>query len=40
MCKFGEFVDRINLIELEINDTTDMAVSGSYLNLHLDMEGR
>ena len=40
--KFGDFVDRINPIELEIKDTTDTDTSASYLDLHLeiDSEGR
>jgi hypothetical protein len=39
---FGDFVDRIYLIELEIKDTTDTDRSASYLDLHLeiDSEGR
>ena len=42
--RFGDFVDRIYLIELEIKDTTctDADRSASYLDLHLeiDSEGR
>ena len=40
--KFGDIVDRIYLIELEIKDTTDTDTSASYLDLHLetDSEGR
>ena len=40
--KFGDFVDRIYPIELEIKDTTDADRSASYLDLHLeiDSEGR
>ena len=40
--RFGDFVDRIYLIELEINDTTDTDWFASYLDLHLefDSEGR
>ena len=40
--RFGEFVDRIYPIELEIKDTTDTDRSASYLDLHLeiDREGR
>ena len=40
--KFGDYVDRIYPIELEIKDTTDTARSASYLDLHLeiDNEGR
>jgi hypothetical protein len=39
---FGDFVDRIHPIELEIKDTTDTDRSASYLDLHLkfDSEGR
>jgi hypothetical protein len=39
---FGDFVDRIYLIELEVKDTTDTDRSASYLDLHLkiDNEGR
>jgi hypothetical protein len=39
---FGDFVDRIYPIELEIKDTTDTDSSASYLDLHLeiDSEGR
>ena len=40
--RFGEIVDRIYPIELEIKDTTDTDRSASYLDLHLeiDSEGR
>ena len=40
--RFGDFVDRIYPIELEIKDTTEIDRSASYLNLHLeiDSEGR
>ena len=40
--RFGDFVDRIYPIELEIRDTTDTDRSVSYLDLHLeiDSEGR
>ena len=40
--RFGDFVDRIFPIELEIKDTTDTYRSASYLDLHLeiDSEGR
>ena len=40
--RFGDFVDRIYPIELEIKDTTDTDKSASYLDLHLeiDSEGR
>ena len=39
---FGDFVDRIYPIELEIKDTTHTDTSASYLDLHLeiDSEGR
>ena len=39
---FGDFVDRIYPIELEIKDTTHTGTSASYLDLHLviDSEGR
>jgi hypothetical protein len=33
--RFGDFVDRINPIELEIKDTTNTDRSDSYLDLHL-----
>ena len=35
---FGEFVDRIYSVELEIKDTTDMDRSASYLHLEIDSE--
>jgi hypothetical protein len=35
--KYGDFVDRIYHIELEIKDTTDTARSASYLGLMLDI---
>jgi hypothetical protein len=40
--RFGDFVDRIYSIELEIKDTTDTDRSASYIDLHLDIcsEGR
>ena len=40
--RFGDFIDRIYPIELEIKDTTDTDRSASYLDLHLeiDSEGR
>ena len=40
--RFGDFVDRMYLIELEIKDTTDTDWSASYIDLHLefDSEGR
>jgi len=33
--RFGDFVDRIYPIDLELKDTTDTDRSGSYLDLHL-----
>jgi hypothetical protein len=40
--RFGDFVDRIYPVELEIKDTTDTDRSALYLDLHLeiDSEGR
>ena len=40
--RFGDFVDRIYPIELEIKDTTDTDGSASYLDIHLEIvsEGR
>ena len=38
--KFGNFVDRVYLIELEIKDTTDTVRSASYLDLHLEIESK
>jgi hypothetical protein len=35
---FGDFVDRIYPIELEIKDTTDTDTSASYLDLHLEID--
>jgi hypothetical protein len=35
--RFGDFVDRINPIELEIKDTTNTDRSDSYLDLHLEI---
>jgi hypothetical protein len=37
-CRFGDFVDRIYLIELDIEDTTDIHISASYLDLHLEID--
>ena len=34
---FGDFVDRIYPIELEIKDTTETDISASYLDLHLEI---
>jgi hypothetical protein len=41
-CKFGDFIDHIYPIQLEINVTTDIAGSASYLDLPLEVniEGR
>ena len=36
--RFGDFVDRVYPIELEIRDTTDTDRSASYLDLHLDID--
>ena len=36
--RFGDFVDRIYPIDLEIKDTTDTDMSASYLDLHLEMD--
>jgi hypothetical protein len=36
--RFGDFVDRIYPIDLEIKDTTDTDRSASYLDLHLVMD--
>ena len=36
--RFGDFVDRIYPIDLEIKDTTDTDRSASYLDLHLEMD--
>ena len=38
--RFGDFVDRIYSIELEINDTTDTDRSASYFGLHLEIDNR
>ena len=39
--KFGDYVERIYPIELEIKDTTDTVKSASYLDLYLEIdEGR
>ena len=34
-CKFGDFIDHIYPIEIEIKDTTDTARYASYLDLHM-----
>jgi len=36
--RFGDFVDRIYPIELEIKDTTDTDTSASYLDLQLEID--
>jgi hypothetical protein len=36
--RFGDFVDRIYAIELEIKDTTDTDRSASYLDIHLQID--
>ena len=36
--KFCDFVDHIYPIELEIKDTTDTAMSASYLNIQLEID--
>ena len=36
--RFGNFVDHIYPIEFEIKDTTDTDRSGSYLDLHLEID--
>jgi hypothetical protein len=36
--RFGDFVDRIYPIELEIKDTTNADRSASYLDLHLEID--
>ena len=36
--RFGDFVDRIYPIELEIKDTTDTDRSASYLDLHIEID--
>jgi hypothetical protein len=36
--RFGDFVDRIYSIELEIKDTSDTDTSSSYLDLHLEID--
>jgi hypothetical protein len=36
--KFGDFVDRIYPIELEITDTIETHMSASYLDLRLEIE--
>ena len=36
--RFGNFVDCIYPIELEIKDTTDTDMSASFLDLHLDID--
>jgi hypothetical protein len=36
--RFGDFVDRIYPIKLEIKDTTDTDTSASYLDLHIEID--
>ena len=36
--RFGDFVDRIYLVEIEIKDISDTDRSASYLDLHLEIE--
>ena len=36
--KFGDYVERIYPIELEIKDTTDTVKSASYIDLHLEID--
>ena len=36
--KFGEFVDRIYPIKLEVKDTTGTTRSASYIDLHLEID--
>jgi hypothetical protein len=38
--RFGDFVDRIYPIELEIKDTTDTDRYASYLDLHLEIDSQ
>jgi hypothetical protein len=38
--RFGDFVNRIYPIELEIKDTTDTDRSASYLDLHLEIDNK
>ena len=38
--RFGDFVDRIYNIELEIKDITDTYRSASYLDLHLEIDNK
>jgi hypothetical protein len=37
-CRSGDFVDRIYLIELDIEDTTNTYISASYFDLHLEID--
>ena len=37
-CSFGDFVDRIYSIELEIKDSTDTDRFASYLDLHIEID--
>jgi hypothetical protein len=36
--RFGDFIYRIDPIELEIKDTTDTDTSASYIDLHLEID--
>jgi hypothetical protein len=36
--RFGDFVDRIYLVEIEIKDIPDTDSSASYLDLHLEID--
>jgi hypothetical protein len=38
--RFGDFVDRIYPIEIEIKNTTDTDRSASYIDLHLEIDSR
>ena len=37
MSRFGEYVDRISFIELEIKDITDTARSAACLDIHIEI---
>ena len=38
--KFGNFVDRLYPIELEIKNRSDIAKSASYIDLHREIDGK
>jgi hypothetical protein len=38
--KFGNFVDRLYPIELEIKNKSDIAKSASYIDLHREIDGK